>query len=339
MKTLKRFVCLALSVTMIFSLAACGGTFDGNYKEVTGEEYNTTVADVQAAFGKGGIDGLLSPKTENSKTIRLAAANEAAASGAKAEYKSSLGYKNSKTGAEAKLDTKSSEEVCVNDGKVEAAVKSDLKVKSKAGDKSIDSTLKTEAYAKDGDFYLGVKAENKGDKEFEPTDKKLKFSTALTGAIGVDVNSVVSFGMLNEYAESIVMESADELNKAGVKVYMDNSGDTIKVKYVVDLKAYGDLGIGTEHASYDLKDCYVIVVLNKNKGLVGVKVKLDVTAKRDFETIVTKVEGSVEKTDKGVKFPALGKYEEATPESGMGLLKDLTEFAFSIAGSVGDYFD
>lgn len=50
MKTLKRFVCLALSVTMIFSLAACGGTFDGNYKEVTGEEYNTTVADVQAAF-------------------------------------------------------------------------------------------------------------------------------------------------------------------------------------------------------------------------------------------------------------------------------------------------
>lgn len=90
MKMLKRFVCLALSVTMIFSLAACGGTFDGNYKEVTGEEYNTTVADVQTAFGKGGIDGLLSPKTENSKTIRLAAANEAAASGAKAEYKSSL---------------------------------------------------------------------------------------------------------------------------------------------------------------------------------------------------------------------------------------------------------
>ena len=227
----------------------------------------------------------------------------------------------------------------MNDGKIEAAVKSDLKVKTKNGDKSIDSTLKTEAYAKDGDFYLGIKAENKGDKEFEPTDKKLKFSTALTGAIGVDVNSVVSFGMLSEYAESIVMESADELNKAGVKVYMDNSGDTIKVKYVVDLKAYGDLEIGTEHASYDLKDCYVIVVLDKNKGLVGVKVKLDVTAKRDVETIVTKVEGSVEKTDKGVKFPALDKYEEATLESGMGLLEDLTEFAFSVAGSVGDYFD
>lgn len=75
---------------MIFSLAACGGTFDGNYKEVTGEEYNTVVADAQAAFEKGGIDGLLSPKTENSKTIRLAAANEAAASGAKAEAKVAL---------------------------------------------------------------------------------------------------------------------------------------------------------------------------------------------------------------------------------------------------------
>ena len=293
MTKLKKLLCLALSAVMVFTLAACGSTFDGNYKEVTGEEYNTTVADVQAAFKKGGINGLLNPKTESSKTIRL----------------------------------------------VEAAVKSDLKVKSKTGEKSIDSTLKTEVYAKDGDFYLGVKAENKGDKEFEPTDKKLKFSTALTGALSVDVNSVVSFGMLSEYAESIVMESADELNKAGVKVYMDNSGDTIKVKYVVDLKAYGDLEIGAERASYDLKDCYVIVVLDKNKGLVGVKVKLDVTAKRDFETIVTKVEGSVEKTDKGVKFPAIDKYEEATLESGAGLLNDLLEFAYSVAVSVGDYFD
>ena len=63
MTKLKKLLCLALSAVMVFTLAACGSTFDGNYKEVTGEEYNTTVADAQAAFEKGGINGLLSTKT------------------------------------------------------------------------------------------------------------------------------------------------------------------------------------------------------------------------------------------------------------------------------------
>ena len=180
MKTLKRFVCLALSVTMIFSLAACGGTFDGNYKEVTGEEYNTVVADAQAAFEKGGIDGLLSPKTENSKTIRLAAANEAAASGAKAEAKVALEYKGA-DGKKVKYNVATSEEVCVNDGKLEMAAKSETKIQSTIKE-TTNSTLKAEVYSKDGNLYLGVKAENKGFKATEPMDSKLKVTTESTGA-------------------------------------------------------------------------------------------------------------------------------------------------------------
>lgn len=35
MTKLKKLVCLALSAVMVFTLAACGSTFDGNYKEVT----------------------------------------------------------------------------------------------------------------------------------------------------------------------------------------------------------------------------------------------------------------------------------------------------------------
>lgn len=337
MKMLKRFVCLALSVTMIFSLAACGGTFDGNYKEVTGEEYNTVVADAQAAFEKGGIDGLLSPKTENSKTIRLAAANEAAASGAKAEAKVALEYKGA-DGKKVKYNVATSEEVCVNDGKLEMAAKSETTIKSTIKE-TTNSTLKAEVYSKDGNLYLGVKAENKGFKATEPMDSKLKVTTESTGAIDMSVKYMVNFGMLNEYAESIVMESADALNKAGVKVYMDNKGDTLKIKYALDKDAYAKLGFGDSKAEVELKEYYVIVVLDNNKGLVGVKVKCDIKSTINGDVTTGKVEGSVEKTDKGVKFPSFDKYEEADMENVLSTTGGVIKFFETVARSIGELFD
>ncbi len=337
MKMLKRFVCLALSVTMIFSLAACGGTFDGNYKEVTGEEYNTVVADAQAAFEKGGIDGLLSPKTENSKNIRLAAANEAAASGAKAEAKVALEYKGA-DGKKVKYNVATSEEVCVNDGKLEMAAKSETTIKSTIKE-TTNSTLKAEVYSKDGNLYLGVKAENKGFKATEPMDSKLKVTTESTGAIDMSVKYMVNFGMLNEYAESIVMKSADALNKAGVKVYMDNKGDTLKIKYALDKDAYAKLGFGDSKAEVELKEYYVIVVLDNNKGLVGVKVKCDIKSTRNGDVTTGKVEGSVEKTDKGVKFPSFDKYEEANMENVLSTTGGIIKFFETVAGSIGELFD
>ena len=336
MKKLKGLVCLALSAVMVFTLAACGSTFDGNYKEVTGEEYNTVVDEVKTAFAKNGIDDILNPKTEKSKNIRLANANAATAKGAKAEIKVNLGYKSLGSDAkEIKYDTTSSEEVCVNDGKLEIAAKSELKIKSNLA-KSIDSTLKAEAYVKDGNMYLGLKTENKGEKASDPLDAKIKVSTALSV---IDVDDIINFYTITECAENIVMQSAEQLNKAGVKVYMDKTDDAVKVKYVVDLNAYDELGIGTSKASYDLKDCYVIVVLDNEKGLSGVKVKLDVTAKRDMETIVTKIEGYVEKTDKGVKFPKLDKYEEADIKNVTDIATGLEEFFLSLGQSVGEIFD
>lgn len=337
MKMLKRFVCLALSVTMIFSLAACGGTFDGNYKEVTGEEYNTTVADVQAAFEKGGIDGLLSPKTENSKTIRLAAANEVAASGAKAEAKVALEYKGA-DGKKVKYNVATSEEVCVNDGKLEMAAKSETKIQSTIKE-TTNSTLKAEVYSKDGNLYLGVKAENKGFKATEPMDSKLKVTTESTGAIDMSVKYMVNFGMLNEYAESIVLKSADTLNKAGVKVYMDNKGDTLKIKYALDKDAYAKLGFGDSKAEVELKEYYVIVVLDNNKGLVGVKVKCDIKSTINGDVTTGKVEGSVEKTDKGVKFPSFDKYEEADMENVLSTTGGVIKFFETVARSIGELFD
>ena len=337
MKMLKRFVCLALSVTMIFSLAACGGTFDGNYKEVTGEEYNTVVADAQAAFEKGGIEGLLSPKTENSKAIRLAAANEAAASGAKAEAKVALEYKGA-DGKKVKYNVATSEEVCVNDGKLEMAAKSETKIQSTIKE-TTNSTLKAEVYSKDGNLYLGVKAENKGFKATEPMDSKLKVTTESTGAIDMSVKYMVNFGMLNEYAESIVLKSADTLNKAGVKVYMDNKGDTLKIKYALDKDAYAKLGFGDSKAEVELKEYYVIVVLDNNKGLVGVKVKCDIKSTINGDVTTGKVEGSVEKTDKGVKFPSFDKYEEANMENVLSTTGGVIKFFETVARSIGELFD
>lgn len=337
MKMLKRFVCLALSVTMIFSLAACGGTFDGNYKEVTGEEYNTVVADVKTAYEKGGIDGLLSPKTENSKTIRLAAANEAAASGVKAETKVALEYKGA-NGKKVKYNIAASEETCVNDGKLEMAAKSETKIQSTIKE-TTNSTLKSEVYSKDGNLYLAVKAENKGFKATEPMDSKLKVTTELSGAFDMSVKYMVNFGVLTEYAESIVLESADALNKAGVRVYTDNKGDTLKIKYALDKEAYAKLGFNDSKAEVELKEYYVIVVLDNNKGLVGVKVKCEVKSTIDGDVTTGKVEGSVEKTDKGVKFPSFDDYEEANMENVLSTTGGIIKFFETVARSTGELFD
>ncbi len=338
MTKLKKLICLALSAVMVFTLAACGSTFDGNYKEVTGEEYNTTVADAQAAF-KSGINGLLDGKTASgNKDVRLAAANETAASGAKAELKINLEYKES-GGKKVRYDAKTSEEICVNNDKLEMAAKSEVKIKSTIKE-TIDSTLKSEVYSKDGNLYLNVKAENKGFKATDPMDSKLKVTTAFTGALSVSVKDIVNFGMLTEFAGEIVMESAEALREAGVKVYMDKTDDMTKIKYAVDKDAYAKLGIGDRKAELELKEYYVIVVLDNNKGLVGVKVKCDVKATRNEKEITTtKVEGFVEKTDKGVKFPSFDKYEEATLENVTTTAKGIVDFFLTIAQSTGDLFE
>ena len=338
MTKLKKLLCLTLSAVMVFTLAACGSTFDGNYKEVTGEEYNTTVADVKAAYEKGGINGLLDGKTTSgNKDVRLAAANETAASGAKAEAKVTLEYKGA-NGKKVKYDTATSEEICVNDGKLEMAAKSEVRIKSTIKE-TTDSTLKAEVYSKDGNLYLGIKAENKGFKATDPMDSKLKVTTELSGALDMSVKYMVNFGLLTEYAESIVLESADKLNKAGVKVYTDNSGDTLKIKYELDKDAYAKLGFGDSKAELELKEYYVIIVLDNNKGLVGVKVKCDVKSTRNGDVTSGKVEGSVEKTDKGVKFPSFDKYEEATFENVTTAAKGVIDFFSTVAKSTGELFE
>lgn len=118
-------------------------------------------------------------------------------------------------------------------------------------------------------------------------DSKLKVTTAFTGALSVSVKDIVNFGMLTEFAGEIVMESAEALREAGVKVYMDKTDDMTKIKYAVDKDAYAKLGIGDRKAELELKEYYVIVVLDNNKGLVGVKVKCDVKATRNEKEITT----------------------------------------------------
>ena len=129
------------------------------------------------------------------------------------------------------------------------AAKSEVKIKSTIKE-TIDSTLKSEVYSKDGNLYLNVKAENKGFKATDPMDSKLKVTTAFTGALSVSVKDIVNFGMLTEFAGEIVMESAEALREAGIKVYMDKTDDMTKIKYAVDKDAYANRrsqsGTGTQ---------------------------------------------------------------------------------------------
>ena len=320
MKRLKSLACLALALVMVFTLAACGSTFDGNYKEVTGEDYNNTVTEVKTAYEKGGVNSMLEGKsTSGSKSIRLADADSSTAVGAKAELNMTVNYK--KGDKEYAIETKNTQNVGVSDSKVVIAATSSAKINK--------TELKTEAYSKDGDLYVRVKS---GDK-----DNKIKVTTLLSGAFSLSLDELVDFDELNEYASQVVTLSADTLNSFGVKVYMDKGDETMKVKYVLDQEAFKKL-MGEEDSTdsaFEFKEYYVIVVLDNNKGVTGVKVVCDVQLTVDEAVVGTKIEGYVERSDKEVKLPSLDDYSDVTVSSGLETMSTFTEFFSEVAKVFG----
>ncbi len=321
MKRLKSLACLALALVMVFSLTACGSTFDGNYKEVTGEDYNNTVAEVKTAYANGGVDSMLEGKsTSGSKSIRLADANSTATVGAKAELNMTVSYK--KGDKEYTVETKNTQNVGVNDSKVVVAATSSAKINK--------AELKAEAYSKDGDLYVRVKS---GDK-----DNKIKVTTLLSGAFSLSLEDLVDFDELNAYAAQIVTLSAESLNSIGVKVYVDKGDETMKVKYVLDQEAFKKLISDKEDyndSAFKFKEYYVIIVLDNNKGVAGVKVVCDVQMTVDEAVVGTKLEGYVERSDKAVKLPSLDDYSEVTVASGLDTVTTFTSFFAEVAGVLG----
>ncbi len=290
MKKLKVIVSALLVVVSIFAFTACG-TFDGNFKEEATEEQLTQIKTAAGSSYSEKIE-----EEDGHGWIAKVNYNVESARGDKS-YKMSV-KSESQTGVD-------------KDKKAQYAVKSDITVNGK--------TLNTAMYGKDGDIYLKV------------GDKQAKAKTGLTGSI-IDpedlsyINEIKSIA--NEALSYISIQGSATVDSDALKVYVDNSGDTFKIKYVFTQKAiaseYGD----DTNISWDGSEQNVIVVYNKDLSeLKGIKV----TANYGFSTesggktksVKVKMNASIEATTKAVKYPNLSKYEDMK-------LSDLTDMSSEI---------
>lgn len=82
---------------------------------------------------------------------------------------------------------------------------------------------------------------------------------------------------------------------------------------------------GVGETAVEIKDYYVILVLDADKKLYGIKVKCDVSMNVNSESMEMKMEGEIAKTDKEVKYPSFNGYEDATAESLTELFKEMGE--------------
>ncbi len=289
MKKLKVIVSALLVVVSIFAFTACG-TFDGNFKEEATEEQLTQIKTAAGSSYSEKIE-------EEDGHGWISKVNYSIEMSGDKDYKMSL---------------KSESQIGVDkDKKAQYAVTSDVKYN--------DKTLKTAMYAKDGDIYLKV------------GDKQAKAKTGLTGSI-IDpedlsyINEIKSIA--NEALSYISIQGSATVDSDALKVYVDNSGDTFKIKYVFTQKAiaseYGD----DTNISWDGSEQNVIVVYNKDLSeLKGIKV----TANYGFSTesggktksVKVKMNASIEATTKAVKYPNLSKYEDMK-------LSDLTDMSSEI---------
>lgn len=293
MKKVKGLICVAVAAIMLFALTACNSTFSGNFKkEATAEEIAAITQDVKNAAGDSGAEVMF-----EDKTMGIAASVEL-----------ELKTNSQKDGAQT-LKIKSEQQSAVSaDDKVQLSSKSEMKVN--------DKSFKTQAYSKDGDFYLAV------------NDKKVKIGTALSGSLGIDLseiaNSMGGNSYLTEAVDDLIAFSAEELAAAGVKVYIDSSDEFTKIKYAISAKAAAEMeGVG--ETAVEIKDYYVILVLDADKKLYGIKVKCDVSMNVNSESMEMKMEGEIAKTDKEVKYPSFNGYEDATAESLTELFKEMGE--------------
>lgn len=291
MKKVKGLICVAVAAVMLFALTACNGTFSGNFKkEATAEEIAAITQDVKNAAGTDGSEVMFEDK----------------AMGVAASVEVELKTNTQKTG-EKNIKIKSEQHSAVtDDNKVQLSSKSEMRVN--------DKSYKTQAYAKDGDFYFAI------------NDNKIKIGTVLSGSLGIDLSKIADYmggnSYLTEAVDELISFSAEELSAAGVKVYIDSSDEFTKIKYAISAKAAAEMeGVG--ESSVEIKDYYIILVLDADKKLYGVKVKCDMSASVNSESLMMKMEGEIAKTDKEVKYPSLNGYEDATAETLSEFFKDM----------------
>lgn len=293
MKKLKVIVSALLVVVSIFAFTACG-TFNGNFKE---EATNEQLTQIKNAAGSSYSDEIDEEKGHG--WIAKVSYNVESARGDES-YKMSV-KSESQTGVD-------------KDNKAQFAVKSDITVNGK--------TLNAAMYGKDGDVYLKV------------GDKQAKAKTGLTGEIikPDDLSCLDTIiAVANQALSYITVDGSVKVDTDMLKVYVDASGDTFKIKYVFTQKAilggYGD----ETNVTWNGSEQSVIVVYNKDlTELKGIKVTANygysVQSGDKAMSVKAKIDASVEATSKAVKYPNLSKYEDMKPSSLIDMSSEILKF-------------
>lgn len=308
MKKLKVIVSALLVVVSIFAFTACG-TFDGNFKEEATEEQLTQI---KTAAGSS-YSEKIEEEDGHGWIYKLKVEDKTTANG-KTETNKMNG--NVQIGTNA-------------DGKLELA----MKLSANAGGKKFN----IETYRKDGDIYLKV---GDGMGKFSPA------SSAIGGALGIDLDlsmydkmiegltqlcGPMYIGMYADKVAALTVEGSASLEAAGIKAYVDNSGDTFKIKYAFNTDAIKD-SIQEKDLKFNGNATMdVIVVFNKDLSeLKGIQFEI----KYDCEytdgdgvktTSKSKLVASVEANAKAVKFPNLSKYGDLNGEQIGKMFDSITE--------------
>ncbi len=260
--------------------------FNGNYKDASAEEIKTVNADIVAAMSEGGFGSFYKEK------------------GAGMTSSSKVEMTVKQDGKENKMVVESSSQIKNVDDELQSAGKVKLEVN---GDK-----LDIESYMNKDGVFMSV-----GD-----TKLKVGNNDTVSGALGSMVSSFDSFNNYLEPLEEILECDPEELAEVGIKVGLDKSDKFTKVKFTLAKKAVEEI----IEADIEMKEYYIIVILDADKKLYGIKAVVDMTMKNGNDSSQIKVSGEMVKSDKDVKFPSFDKYEDVNATNGAAVLKELTDF-------------
>lgn len=284
MKRLKVVLCALLALSVLFAATACGtDEFSGSFKnEATTEQITAMTADVKNAAGDSAVD-----------TVKEA-------SGVKLALE--MYTKSVSDGKTSTSKMKTTYETAVVDGKVVSATE----VEGEAKDGDEKKEIEYGFYFNDDKVYANVN----GAKKYVSVGTPV-IGNQVAEYITKMVNRYVMSSAMSAYVDDIVAFGTEQLSTVGIKVYIDDSGKTTKIKYSVPVEYLAEQ-YKMDKENVSLKEYSIILLLNSDKKLTGVKTVVDFTLKRGESSYTTQINASVLITDKKPSMPSFKKYEEIT---------------------------
>lgn len=293
-KKFKVIVSALLIAVSVFAFTACG-TFGGEFKEEATDEQITKIANAAGSS--------VSDKIEEDDVygwvydVKMSNEVKGGDEPSKQEIRSSLA--------------------------VDVAGEYALKLKVKVD----GNTFNIENYRKDGAQYLKV-----GNASIKIP---ALFSNASVEAYADEFVALGGSMFIEELADlcaELTVEGKDALEAAGIKLYVDESGDNFKVKY--DFSEEALKSVEGEETDVKIKSGFkanVIVVFDKElTRLEGVKTefKYEYSATENGKEVTVKqnLVVSAEASTKAVKFPNLDKYGEANGTNVGAIIDECVKF-------------